>query len=121
MVRASADGAIASVVRPLDGVEIVVTPTCKFRVPCGCLGKGRSVLEYRLYYLKQDGSIRSRLDLAYPTDGEAILAVTALAEGGPIELWQSSRFLLRSGPESGDRARRRQHLGDGSTPSRRRS
>jgi hypothetical protein len=59
--------------------------------------------EYRAYLLNAIGRISDRIEFVQPDDETAIKACREQFTGGPFELWEGRRFVVRSeegGPPS---------------------
>jgi hypothetical protein len=48
-------------------------------------------MDYRMYFLGDDGHVVAREDVIAENDEEAVLAATQLQNGHPIEVWQLDR------------------------------
>jgi hypothetical protein len=48
-------------------------------------------MDYRVYFLGDDGHVVAREDVIAENDEEAVLAATQLQNGHPIEVWQLDR------------------------------
>ena len=57
------------------------------------VGSGLRGVDYRLYFLDQDGHIRHFIVLGHDDDEAAIRATDEHANGQAMELWQKSRMV----------------------------
>jgi len=59
---------------------------------------GGGVIDYRLYFLNDQGRIVRAEPFACADDAEALKRAGALADGSTVELWRSDRIIGRMGP-----------------------
>jgi predicted phage tail protein len=59
------------------------------------------MLSYRLYFLGREGRFTRAVQLQCASDEEALRAVTAHADGAPMELWQQARKVRSFAAASG--------------------
>jgi hypothetical protein len=59
---------------------------------------GGEVIDYRLYFLNDQGRIVRAEPFACADDSEALKRASSLSRGEPAELWRSDRIIGRLGP-----------------------
>ena len=69
-----------------------------FPKPLGTGPMGRSMREYKAYFIGPDGRIAGRVDLVCADDDEARERAKDLADSQPVELWQLDRMIERFEP-----------------------
>ena len=61
----------------------------------GCVCRGSSIPEYRIYTVGGDGRAWSMEDIEYRDDQEAIQKAQRIVRGRDVELWKRGRFIAR--------------------------
>ena len=61
----------------------------------GCVSRGSSMREYRIYTIGSDGRAWSAEDIEYRDDQEAIQKARWIVHGRDVELWKRGRFIAR--------------------------